>query len=92
MFREFKKQFATEFDYRGECQNQIDVKRNLEKVLHSPPPTSFLEPSYAGPLSPHCVCLCMPVQAGFDVIVPEVAELPHAHLIDVHLLRDASTH
>ena len=45
-FREIKKQFATEFDYRGEYQNQVDVKRNLEKVGHLPlvPRSVSLEP------------------------------------------------
>ena len=30
-FTEIEKQFGTEFDYRGECRNSMDVKRNLEK-------------------------------------------------------------
>ena len=31
-FAEIERQFATEFDYRGECKNQLDVKKNLEKA------------------------------------------------------------
>ena len=31
-FAEIERQFATEFDYRGECKNQMDVKRNLENT------------------------------------------------------------
>jgi predicted unusual protein kinase regulating ubiquinone biosynthesis (AarF/ABC1/UbiB family) len=30
-FNEIQKQFATEFDYRGECQNAIDIRSNLQK-------------------------------------------------------------
>ena len=30
-FDEIAKQFATEFDYRGECENAISIKKNLEK-------------------------------------------------------------
>ena len=31
-FAEIERQFATEFDYRGECKNQQDVRNNLEKA------------------------------------------------------------
>ena len=31
-FAEIERQFATEFDYRGECKNQQDVRDNLEKA------------------------------------------------------------
>jgi aarF domain-containing kinase len=31
-FDEIQKQFATEFDYRGECQNAIDIRKNLMKA------------------------------------------------------------
>merc|ERR1712164_213578 len=31
-FDEIQKQFATEFDYRGECQNAIDIRNNLQKA------------------------------------------------------------
>ena len=31
-FAEIERQFATEFDYRGECQNQRDVSNNLKKA------------------------------------------------------------
>jgi hypothetical protein len=31
-FAEIERQFATEFDYRGECKNQMDVQRNLAKA------------------------------------------------------------
>jgi aarF domain-containing kinase len=32
IFREIERQFATEFDYRGECKNQMEVKNNLAKT------------------------------------------------------------
>ena len=31
-FAEIERQFATEFDYRGECKNQQDVRDNLERA------------------------------------------------------------
>jgi aarF domain-containing kinase len=31
-FDEIQKQFATEFDYRGECQNAIEIRANLQKA------------------------------------------------------------
>ena len=31
-FDEIQKQFATEFDYRGECKNQKDIRDNLKKA------------------------------------------------------------
>ena len=32
-FDEIQKQFATEFDYRGECQNAIDIRNNLKHTF-----------------------------------------------------------
>eukprot|EP00518_Triparma_eleuthera_P021221 CAMPEP_0197546278 /NCGR_PEP_ID=MMETSP1320-20131121/940_1 /TAXON_ID=91990 /ORGANISM="Bolidomonas sp., Strain RCC2347" /LENGTH=542 /DNA_ID=CAMNT_0043105829 /DNA_START=116 /DNA_END=1744 /DNA_ORIENTATION=- len=31
-FDEIQKQFATEFDYRGECRNAIEIRENLKKA------------------------------------------------------------
>ena len=31
-FAEIERQFATEFDYRGECKNQMEVRQNLAKT------------------------------------------------------------
>ena len=48
-FEEMEKQFATEFDYRGECQNAIDIRRNLKKAGFADVIVPEVYSEYCGP-------------------------------------------
>ena len=47
-FDEIQKQFATEFDYRGECQNAIDVRNNLINAGYKNVMVPEVYPEYCG--------------------------------------------